>query len=149
MTTGEKYRVLKPRRPKEIVYDCTHDNPSPIEKFKTGRIALSHLGVISMSDITIASTWGYDQLLPKNISVISEKRLYSMPDQRELFAYDKEDPNQHRLSQHLREDNLEDSHFPHSHYPMEIIEKTPERTPEYHEPTEYEHEFTILYRDAS
>lgn len=32
---------------------------------------------------------------------------------------------------------------------MEIIEKTPEVTPEYQEPTEYEHEFTILYRDAS
>jgi hypothetical protein len=32
---------------------------------------------------------------------------------------------------------------------MAIIEKTPERSPEYHEPTEYEHEFTFLYKDAS
>jgi hypothetical protein len=102
-----------------------------------------------MSDVTIASTWGYDQLLPNKISIISEKRLYSMPDQEDLFAYDKEDPYHHRLSHHLREDYLEDSHFPHSHHTMEIIEKTPERTPEYHEPTEYEHEFTIVYRDAS
>jgi hypothetical protein len=48
----------------------------------------------------------------------------------------------------LREDYLEDSHFPLSHHTMEIIEKTPERTPEYHEPTEYEHEFRIPYIDA-
>ena len=29
------------------------------------------------------------------------------------------------------------------------MEITPELTPEYQEPTEYEHEFTILYKDAS
>jgi hypothetical protein len=98
VTTGEKYRILKPRRPNEILYDCTHDNPSPVEKFKTGRIALSHLGVISMSDITIASTWGYDQLLPRNISVISEKKLYSTPDQEDLFTYDEEDSKSHIFS---------------------------------------------------
>jgi hypothetical protein len=46
------------------------------------------MGVISMGDIPIASTWGYDQLLPKNISVISEKRLYSTPDQSDLFRFD-------------------------------------------------------------
>lgn len=38
-----------------------------------------------MSDITIASTWGYDQLLPRNISVITEKKLYSAPNQDDLF----------------------------------------------------------------
>jgi glycogen debranching enzyme len=58
------------------MYDCTHDNPSPLEKFKTARIALSHLGVAAMADIPIASTWGYDQLIPKNIDVVKEKRLY-------------------------------------------------------------------------
>lgn len=62
--SGEKIRVLKSRRPMDILYDCTHDNPAPVKKFKTGRIALSHLGVESMADIPIATTWGYDQLLP-------------------------------------------------------------------------------------
>ena len=52
--------MLKPVKPSEIVYDCTHDNPAPVEKFKTGRIALSHLGIISMADCAIATTWGYD-----------------------------------------------------------------------------------------
>jgi hypothetical protein len=60
VTTGQRYRILKPYRPNDILYDCTHDNPAPVEKFRTGRIALSHLGVICMSDIPIASTWGYD-----------------------------------------------------------------------------------------
>jgi hypothetical protein len=32
---------------------------------------------------------------------------------------------------------------------VEIIENNPELTPAYQEPTEYEHEFTIMYRDAS
>jgi hypothetical protein len=76
VATGEKYLVLKARRPNDILYDCTHDNPSPLEKFKTGRIALPHLGVAAMADISIASTWGYDHLLPKNINVVNEKRMY-------------------------------------------------------------------------
>ena len=40
---------------------------------------------------------------------------------------------------------MEDAYYPDSHHP--II--TPELTPEYQEPTEYEHEFTILYNDAA
>ena len=52
--------MLKPLKPLDIIYDCTHDNPTPLEKFKTGRIALSHLGLLGMADTAIASTWGYD-----------------------------------------------------------------------------------------
>lgn len=77
---GSKFRVLKPVKPSEILYDCTHDNPAPVEKFKTARIALSHLGIIGMTDCAIASTWGYDQLIPRNLNVVVEKRLYSVPD---------------------------------------------------------------------
>jgi len=137
VTTSEKYHILKPRRPNEILYDCTHDNPAPIEKFKTGRIALSHMGVISMSDISIASTWGFDQLLPRNISVINEKKLYSAPNQDDLFKYDSEEPNTNKLSRALRSNYVE---F------QSDLEVTPERTPESHEPLEYEHEF-VFYCD--
>jgi glycogen debranching enzyme len=40
ISTGEKYKILKSKRPLDILYDCTHDNPAPVKKFKTGRIAL-------------------------------------------------------------------------------------------------------------
>jgi len=38
---GKRYRQLLPRKPNEMVYDCTHDNPTPVQKLKTARIALS------------------------------------------------------------------------------------------------------------
>ena len=60
---GRKYRVLMPSNPCDILYDVTHDNPSPAEKFHTGRIVLPHLGLSSVADISIASTWGVDYLL--------------------------------------------------------------------------------------
>ena len=52
-----------PSSPIDILYDVTHDNPAPVEKFKTGRIVLPHLGLSCLSDISIASTWGVDYLL--------------------------------------------------------------------------------------
>lgn len=60
-----------------MIYDCTHDNPTPSKKYKNnGKIALPHLVLNSMSNSSIASTWGYDMLVPKQISVVSEKKLY-------------------------------------------------------------------------
>jgi len=73
---GDKFRILKPVKPNEIIYDQTHDNPPTVEKFKTGRIALSHLGVLAMADMAIASTWGFDQLVPRKIDVVNESKLY-------------------------------------------------------------------------
>jgi hypothetical protein len=49
-----------PNVPCDILYDCTHDNPSVVDKFQTGRMALPHAGLMSVSDICIASTWGVD-----------------------------------------------------------------------------------------
>lgn len=73
---GRKFRVLKPVKPNDIIYDQTHDNPPPKEKFKTGRIALSHMGVLAMADTAIASTWGYDQLVPRKVDVVKEAKMY-------------------------------------------------------------------------
>ncbi len=46
------------RKPEDMIYDCTHDNPTVLEKFQTGRMALPHIGLLSLADISIASTWG-------------------------------------------------------------------------------------------
>ena len=70
------YKLLKPLKPSDIIYDCTHDNPSPLLKFGTRRLALPQMGILALADQTIATTWGFDQLLPKNVSVVKEPRLY-------------------------------------------------------------------------
>jgi len=43
-------------------------------------MSLVFLSLISMSDRAIATTWGNDKLIPEKISVVTEKRLYSVVD---------------------------------------------------------------------
>ena len=74
------YKILKPKKPSDVIYDCTHDNPSPLEKFGTRGLALPTIGLLGLADQSIATTWGYDQLLPKNLSIVKEKRLYPVPE---------------------------------------------------------------------
>ena len=72
MSTSEEasfYEVLKPTKPSDIIYDCTHDNPTPLEKFGTRSLSLPTIGVLALADQSIATTYGYDQLLPKNVNV--------------------------------------------------------------------------------
>jgi len=71
-----------------VLYDCTHDNPSVVEKFQTGRIALPHIGLSAVSDMAIASTWGYDQLVGEQIHCVSEKRYYPVVDRRPFSTQD-------------------------------------------------------------
>lgn len=75
------YKQLTNRTPEDIIYDCTHDNESVRDKFQTGRMALPHIGLASMADKCIATTWGYDQLVHKQIHCVEEKRLYPIMDQ--------------------------------------------------------------------
>ena len=63
-----------------MLYDCTHDNPSVLEKFQTGRLALPMIGLSSLGDCSIATTWGYDLLVKEQIHCVSEKRLYPVFD---------------------------------------------------------------------
>jgi len=70
------YHILKPEKPSDIIYDMTHDNEAPLSKFKTRKLALPTMGLNSLADQAIASTWGYDQLLPQNLCVVRESRLY-------------------------------------------------------------------------
>jgi hypothetical protein len=70
------YTLLISRKPEDIIYDLTHDNPSVVEKFESARLALPQLGLNSMADKAIATTWGFDQLLAKQINCVTETRLY-------------------------------------------------------------------------
>jgi hypothetical protein len=60
---GVSYKNLNSKKPVDMIYDCTHDNPSVVTKFMTGLIALPHLGLNALADCSIASTWGFDLLV--------------------------------------------------------------------------------------
>jgi hypothetical protein len=78
--------VLKPTKPSDIIYDQTHDNPTPLELFGARSLALPTMGVLALADQIIATTWGFDQLLPKNVDVVSETRLYpAIGDARDIW----------------------------------------------------------------
>lgn len=54
----------------------THDNPSLLDKFGNRMLALPLSALLANANQIIASTFGYDQLLPKNLCVVNETRLY-------------------------------------------------------------------------
>ena len=79
--TDQSYRILQASKPDDIIYDCTHDNPSVLDKFNTGKVALPQIGLNCVADKAIASTWGFDLLVPKQIHCVTEKRVYRGFDQ--------------------------------------------------------------------
>ena len=91
---GFYYKVMHPKKPVDILYDCTHDNPSVLEKFQTGRMALPHIGLSSLGDTSIATTWGYDQLVPKQINCVTEKRVYPVEDISHITSHQIESPEE-------------------------------------------------------
>jgi hypothetical protein len=40
MEEGCNAKVLVPLAPRDVIYDCTHDNPSPLDKFGSRRLHL-------------------------------------------------------------------------------------------------------------
>ena len=58
-----------------ILYDCTHDNETPSQK-RQPQDALPNAAVVCMTNSSIASTRGYDELIPRQLSVVTERRLY-------------------------------------------------------------------------
>jgi hypothetical protein len=49
-------------------------------------MALPHIGLSSLADKAIASTWGYDLLVHQQIHCVSEKRLYPIHDQSDIAS---------------------------------------------------------------
>lgn len=66
---------LLPRHCPALLFDCTHDNQTPAEK-RHPRDALPNAALVAASCASLGSVRGYDELFPKNPSVVSERRAY-------------------------------------------------------------------------
>lgn len=61
-----------------LFMDCTHDNEPPAQK-REAKDTLPNGALVAMCDCAIGSVYGYDEVYPKLLDVVNEKRLYSPP----------------------------------------------------------------------
>lgn len=59
-----------------LLYDCTHDN-EPASKVFTPALTLPLAAVVAGASTACGSTRGTDELVPYNLSVVRERRLYN------------------------------------------------------------------------
>ncbi|PHJ25580.1 amylo-alpha [Cystoisospora suis] len=58
-----------------LFYDCTHDNETPTQKFTPGA-ALPLSVLLAAAGCAVGSTRGFDEIVPRTLSVVGEDRLY-------------------------------------------------------------------------
>lgn len=77
---GRQEKVHKIRRsPVHALFmDCTHDNKFPAEK-RTAQDTLPNTALVNMCACATGSVFGYDEIYPKYVDIVNEKRLYSSP----------------------------------------------------------------------
>ena len=59
-----------------LFMDCTHDNEVPAQK-RDARDTLPNAALVNMCASATGSVMGYDEIYPKLLDIVSEKRLYS------------------------------------------------------------------------
>lgn len=80
MVGGNEERIHRIRRsPVHALFmDCTHDNKLPAEK-RTAQDTLPNTALVNMCACATGSVFGYDEIYPKYVDIVNEKRLYSSP----------------------------------------------------------------------
>lgn len=63
--------------PHALLYDLTHDNESPLDK-RSAEDALSTGALVTFSYSAIGSVKGFDELYPKLLNLVGEKRKYEV-----------------------------------------------------------------------
>ncbi len=77
---GRTIQVLRSSKPKSLLYDITHDNPGPMEQWNPHAL-LPVVCALAMANEPVGTTRGMDEFIPKNVSVVSERRPYRiLPD---------------------------------------------------------------------
>lgn len=70
-------QLLRPTVPAALFMDCSHDNRTPAQDRHLGD-TLSNAACVWASNCAVGSTWGLDELVPYNVSVADERRLYAL-----------------------------------------------------------------------
>lgn len=68
---------LNGNMPHALLYDLTHDNESPLDK-RSAEDALSTGALVTFSFSAIGSVKGHDDLYPKLLNLVGEKRRYEI-----------------------------------------------------------------------
>ncbi|KAF9244670.1 glycoside hydrolase family 13 protein [Melanogaster broomeanus] len=63
--------------PHAMMYDLTHDNESYLDK-RTAEHTLSVAGIVTFGYCAVASVKGFDDLYPKLLNLVEEKRVYEV-----------------------------------------------------------------------
>ncbi|KAK1143430.1 bifunctional 4-alpha-glucanotransferase/amylo-alpha-1,6-glucosidase [Aspergillus melleus] len=74
--TPEGLSHIRPCPVQALFMDCTHDNETPSQK-RTAKDTLPNAALVSMCASAIGSVMGYDEIYPKLVDLVHEKRLYS------------------------------------------------------------------------
>lgn len=72
----ESISHIRPCPVQALFMDCTHDNETPTQK-RTAKDTLPNAALVAMCASAIGSVMGYDEIYPKLIDLVHEKRLYS------------------------------------------------------------------------
>ncbi|KAK6068686.1 glycogen debranching enzyme [Seiridium cupressi] len=76
VTTREIIRRIQPGPIQALFMDCTHDNEVPAQK-RDARDTLPNAALVSMCSSATGSVMGYDEIYPKLVDLVNEKRLYT------------------------------------------------------------------------
>ncbi|KAI3632832.1 hypothetical protein MIR68_008907 [Amoeboaphelidium protococcarum] len=72
--------------PHALFMDCTHDNETPFQK-RTAVDALSTSALVAMANCAVGSVRGFDELVPYNLNIVTESRVYA-PAQRNVGIFE-------------------------------------------------------------
>ncbi|KAK3069360.1 bifunctional 4-alpha-glucanotransferase/amylo-alpha-1,6-glucosidase [Teratosphaeriaceae sp. CCFEE 6253] len=78
-TQGREIRhKIIPSKIHALLMDCTHDNETPIQR-RDGRDTLPNSALVAMCASASGSVFGLDELYPRLIELVHEKRMYTSP----------------------------------------------------------------------
>ena len=83
MNGGQRRQAEKVHRIKRsplhaLFMDCTHDNEVPAQK-RDARDTLPNAALVNMCACATGSVMGYDEIYPRHLDIVLEKRIYSSP----------------------------------------------------------------------